>query len=120
MLLFSYILAAALELVMTLQSYQGGNLSFAWSFGFLLFLSAVSIPLETSKLGKMVRTEFKSIGVDTAKYDFISNTGRTIVYFLILGQIINLITGLILAYTVTFIMLAVAIGKYARADKDNE
>ncbi|KJS87738.1 MAG: hypothetical protein JM58_03490 [Peptococcaceae bacterium BICA1-8] len=117
LLLFSYMLAAALELVMAVKNYQLGNLSYAWSFGFLLFLSAGSIPLETSNMGKMVRAEFKSLGVDTARYDLLSNLGRSFAYILIVINIFNYIEGLILAYGITFVMLAVAIYKYTRAEK---
>jgi hypothetical protein len=117
LLLFSYIMAAALELVMAVKSLQLGNLSYAWSFGFLLFLSGASIPLETSEMGKMVRSEFKKMGVDTAKYDFLSNLGRTIIYLLIVINVLDVLMGLILAYGITFIMLIVAIFKYSRAEK---
>jgi hypothetical protein len=114
LLLLSYIVAASLELVLAVISLQMGNLSYAWSFGFLLFLSAASIPLETSEMGKMVRREFKSLGVDTAKYDLLSNFGRTFSYILIFINILSYIEGLILAYGITFIMLIIAIYKYAR------
>lgn len=117
MLLFSYIIAAAMELVMAMLSFQLGNLSYAWSFGFLLFLSAASIPLETSEMGKMVRKEFKSIGIDTAKYDLIANVGRTIAYIFIIANILSFIEGLILAYGITFIMLIVAIYAYVKKTK---
>ncbi|KJS21381.1 MAG: hypothetical protein VR72_10765 [Clostridiaceae bacterium BRH_c20a] len=117
MLLFSYMLAAALELVMAAKSFQLGNLSYAWSFGFLLFLSAASIPLETSNMGKMVRAEFKSLGVNTSRYDLLSNLGRSLAYILIVINILNYIEGLILAYGITFVMLVVAIVKYTRAEK---
>lgn len=117
MLLLSYVIAAALELVMAVKSFQLGNLSYAWSFGFLLFLSTASIPLETSEMGKMVRNEFKNLGVDTAKYDFLSNMGRTITYLLIVGNVLNFLEGLILAYSITFIMLIIAIYKYSQAEK---
>jgi len=117
LLLFSYVFAAALELVMAVKSFQLGHLSYAWSFGFLLFLSAASIPLETSEMGKMVRSEFKNLGVDTAKYDLISNIGRSAAYILIVINILNYFEGLILAYGITFIMLVVAIYKYIRAEK---
>lgn len=117
MLLLSYIIAAVLELVMAAKTFQLGNLSYAWSFGFLLFLSGVSIPLETSEMGKMVRREFKNLGVDTAKYDFISNMGRSLTYILILASFLNYIQGLVVAYGITFIMLVIAIGKYIKAEK---
>ncbi|NLT95046.1 MAG: hypothetical protein GXW85_05845 [Clostridia bacterium] len=117
MLLFSYVIAAALELVMAITSFRLGNLYYAWSFGFLLFLSAASIPLETSEMGKMVRQEFKSLGIDTAKYDFISNIGRTIAYVLITINFLSLFAGLILAYVITFIMLVLAIYKYVNKTK---
>ncbi|MDK2822885.1 MAG: hypothetical protein PWP71_803 [Clostridia bacterium] len=117
MLLISYMFAAALELVMTVKNFQLGNLSYAWSFGFLLFLSVASIPLETSEMGKMVRAEFKSLGVDTAKYDLISNLGRSFAYILIIVNVFDYIAGLITAYSITFIMLVLAIFKYVRAEK---
>ncbi|MFZ5942919.1 MAG: hypothetical protein ACOYVD_02330 [Bacillota bacterium] len=117
MLLFSYMAAAALELVMAVKNFQLGNLSYAWSFAFLLFLSAVSIPLETSEMGRMVRLEFKNLGVDTAKYDLVSNVGRSIVYFLIIINILDYIQGLVAAYSITFIMLSMAIWKYVRSGK---
>lgn len=117
MLLFSYVFAAALELVMAVKNFQVGNLSYAWSFGFLLFLSAASIPLETSEMGKMVRNEFKSLGVDTARYDILSNLGRSVAYILIVINILNFIEGLVLAYGITFVMLIVAIYKYIRTQK---
>ncbi|NLW23671.1 MAG: hypothetical protein GXY91_00225 [Clostridia bacterium] len=122
MLLFSYILTSALELVMTIQSLKMGNTAFAWSFGFLLFLSMASIPIETSQMGKMVRKEFKSLGLDTAKYDLISNLGRIIVYIFIISQILSYINGLIIAYLIVFITLIMAIWKYFRLGKqqDNE
>jgi len=120
LLLFSYIVAAAFELVMSVQTYQMGNLSYAWSFGFLLFLSTASIPLETSEMGKMVRIEFKNMGVDIAKYDLISNIGRTLSYFLIFINAVNHLEGLIIAYSVTFIMLVIAIWKYVRAEKQGK
>jgi len=117
LLLSSYMFAAALELVMAVKNFQMGNLSYAWSFGFLLFLSAASIPLETSDMGKMVRAEFKSLGVDTARYDLISNIGRSFAYMLIVINIVNYIEGLMLAYGITFVMLVAAIIKHIRAEK---
>ena len=120
LLLLSYIIVAALELVMTVLSFQAGNISFAWSFGFLLFLSIASIPLETSEMGKLVRLEFQKIGVNTARYDFISNLGRTVAYLLIILGFISQIEGLILAYAVTFLMLARAIWKYVQIEKGKD
>ena len=120
MLLFSYILAAALELVMTIQSLKMGNSAFAWSFGFLLFLSMASIPIETSQMGKMVRQEFKNLGLDTAKYDLISNLGRIIAYIFIISQILSYINGLIIAYLIVFITLIMAIWKYYRLGKQQD
>lgn len=117
LLLFSYVLAAALELAMTVKSFQAGNFSFAWSFGFLLLLSGASIPLETSSMGKMVRTEFKNLGIDTKKYDLISNLGRSGAYLLIVGNILSSFTGLILAYLITFVMLIAAIYKFKKGEK---
>ncbi|MFZ7103568.1 MAG: hypothetical protein ACOWWO_13070 [Peptococcaceae bacterium] len=117
MLLLSYMAATALELVMAVKSYQMGNLSYAWSFGFLLFLSGVSIPLETSEMGKMVRAEFKNLGVNTAGYDLVSNLGRCFTYILIIVNLLDFIQGLVIAYGITFIMLMVAIWKYVKAEK---
>lgn len=120
MLLFSYILAAALELVMTIQSLKMGNSAFAWSFGFLFFLSMASIPIETSQMGKMVRQEFKNLGLDTAKYDLISNVGRIIAYIFIISQILSYINGLIIAYLIVFVTLILAIWKYFRLGKQQD
>lgn len=112
MLLFSYIIAASLELVMTILAIQSNNTLYAWPFGFLLTLSIASIPLETSEIGKMVRAEFKNLGIDTAKYDLISNNGRTLAYLLIVGGVISQIQGLIMAYGVAIFMLILAVWKY--------
>ena len=120
MLLFSYILTSALELVMTIQSLKMGNTAFAWSFGFLFFLSMASIPIETSQMGKMVRQEFKSLGLDTAKYDLISNVGRIIAYIFIISQILSYINGLIIAYLIVFVTLILAIWKYFRLGKQQD
>ncbi len=120
MLLFSYILTSALELVMTIQSLKMGNSAFAWSFGFLFFLSMASIPIETSQMGKMVRQEFKSLGLDTAKYDLISNVGRIIAYIFIISQILSYINGLIIAYLIVFVTLILAIWKYFRLGKQQD
>lgn len=117
MLLFSYILVAALELVMTIMAFQSGNIPYAWSFGFLLTLSIASIPLETSEIGKTVRAEFKNLGIDTARYDMISNIGRTLAYLLIVRGVISEIEGLIMAYGITFYMLTLAIWKYVQKIK---
>ncbi len=117
MLLFSYIIVAALELVMTITTIQSGNITYAWSFGFLLTLSILSIPLETSEIGKTVRNEFKNLGIDTAKYDLIANNGRSLSYLLIVGGIISQIQGLIMAYGITIYMLILAVWKYTQVIK---
>lgn len=112
MLLLSYIIVASLELVMTIMAIQSGKIPYIWFFGFLFILSIASIPLETSEIGKTVRAEFKNLGIDTAKYDLISNNGRTLAYLLIVGGVINQNQGLIIAYGLTTIMLILAARKY--------
>lgn len=119
MLLISYIIAGALELALTVQTYRMGYGSYAWSFGFLLLLSISSIPVETSTMGKLIRTEFKKMGVNTAQYDFLTNSGKIIFYVFILKKIISYIMGLILAYLTTFIFLVIVIWKYSQIDKNN-
>ena len=84
---------------------------------FFLTLSILSIPLETSEIGKTVRNEFKNLGIDTAKYDLIANNGRSLSYLLIVGGIISQIQGLIMAYGITIYMLILAVWKYTQVIK---
>lgn len=117
MLLLSYILTASLELALIVQTYQTINGAFAWSFGFLFFISIVSIPVETSTIGKMIRKEFKNIGVNTARFDFLSNFLKIISYLLILSGILSHINGLLIAYFVTFFFTVIVARRYSKIER---
>ncbi|SMB96499.1 hypothetical protein SAMN00017405_1566 [Desulfonispora thiosulfatigenes DSM 11270] len=117
MLLLSYIFAGSLELALIVKSYQIGSAAFAWSFGFLFFISSVSIPVETSKIGKTIRLEFKNLGVNTAIFDFLSNAFRIITYLVTLSGLLSYILGLLIAYFITFIFMVIIISKYSKIEK---
>lgn len=111
MLLISYILVASLEfaLVLTLKGLDLGTL--IWPYGFLLFSSMISIPMETSEMGERIRAQLKHIDVHIDRYDFLSNICRVGIYIMVLTNHLDPLIGVIMAYAVIAISTILAMGK---------
>lgn len=119
LLLLSYIITASIELSLVIQSFQTISGSFAWSFGFLFFISIASIPVETSKTGKLIRQEFKKIGINTSLFDFVSNILKVITYLLIISGFLSHIIGLIIAYLIVFMFTIIVFRMYSKIEKED-
>lgn len=80
MLLFSYIISAALEAAITYIQYQGtGEIPFIYAL--LTISSLLSIAIEFSAAGEEARKVLKESGRNVDMYDMISNFARTGIYF---------------------------------------
>lgn len=115
MLLLSYILTGALELSIIAAIYRFGDRIMLWSYGFLLFSSLLSIPLETGAVGKKVRAEMKALGIDVARYDLWSNLLRVVVYLLVLRNLLPVDIGALAAYTIAIISLILAVRRLSKS-----
>lgn len=83
MLLFSYIISAALEAAIAWLQYQAtGEIS--WIYTLLAGSSLLSIAIEFSIPGEAARKAFKEAGKNMEQYDIISNLARTGIYFAVL------------------------------------
>ena len=80
MLLFSYIISAALEAAITYIQYQGTG-EFPWIYALLAASSLMSIGIEFSAPGEAARQVLKEAGKNLEQYDMISNFARTGIYF---------------------------------------
>ena len=76
MLLFSYIISAALEAAITYIQYQGTG-EFPWIYALLAASSLMSIGIEFSAPGEAARQALKEAGKNLEQYDMISNFART-------------------------------------------
>ena len=84
MLIFSYIMSAALEAT-------------PWIYVMLLFSSLLSIPIECSESGEEVRKKMKEAGKNVDQYDIISNWARSFIYLAVWAGYMSADTGAVAA-----------------------
>ncbi len=96
MLLFSYVISAALEIAITYIQYQGTG-EIPWVYALLGFSSVMSIAIEFSAAGEAARKALKDSGKNLEQYDIISNFARTGIYFGVLFGMIEAGTGSVMA-----------------------
>ncbi len=121
MLLISFVFTAALELVIVYNSIQNNTWSLVWAYGFLFLITLFSVHAEDSKSGKAARKFFNAIGIKSEKYDVYSNILKSIIYLLVITNIISYYTGAAMAYLVIFITVITMYTKFndvLRSDKD--
>lgn len=83
MLLFSYIISAALEIAITYLQYQITG-EIPWIYALLAGSSLLSIAIEFSITGEAARDVLRKAGKNVDLYDMVSNYGRTGIYFAVL------------------------------------
>lgn len=96
MLLFSYIISAALESAITYIQYVGSGDSVV-IYGLLAASSLLSIAIEFSEQGEAVRREMKALGHTVEQYDLISNFARTGIYMAVLFGFLDAGAGAMMA-----------------------
>ncbi len=96
MLLFSYIISAALEIAITVIQYQGTG-QIPWVYALLAFSSVMSIAIEYSAAGEAARKALKEAGKNLEQYDVISNFARTGIYFGVLFGAVDVGQGAVMA-----------------------
>ena len=96
-LMWSYILAASMELALVMHMYRTDN-SWIWGFGFLLCDSILSLTVDMTDLGQATREEMKVMGIQSEKYDLIGNICRISAYALTFSLVVSAETGASLAY----------------------
>lgn len=111
MLLLSYMFAAAFELAIVWWAVSQGESVLVWSYGFLLFASVISIPVELGETGKIVRAELRSMGLFIDRYDLASNCLRSVVYAGVLLSVVKPLNGALLAYAIAIVTLILAVRK---------
>lgn len=109
-LMMSYILAASLELALTLRMYYLDT-GLQWAFGILLLGSLIAIPVENSQLGQETRQQLAEQGIPSEKYDLTANWGKSAIYCFILAGIMPLTLGVVLAYGCVVGSALLAFGK---------
>ncbi len=96
MLIFSYIISAALEATLCYNLYQATG-EMPVIYGLLLFSSLLSIPIECSAAGERVRKEMKNAGKNMDQYDILSNWARSGLYVAVWAGYLNADTGALMA-----------------------
>ena len=96
-LMWSYILAASMELALVMHMYRTDN-SWIWAFGFLFFDSILSLTVDMTELGQAARDEMKGVGIQSEKYDLIGNLCRMFAYALTFTLVVSPEAGASLAY----------------------
>ena len=96
MLLFSYIISAAMESAIAYIQYAGNGDSLL-IYALLAGSSLLSIAVEFSEQGETVRKEMKAAGRNVEQYDMISNLVRTGIYAAVLFGVLNASTGAMMA-----------------------
>jgi len=96
-LMWSYILAASMELALVMHMYRTDN-SWIWAFGFLMLDSILSLAVDNTDLGEGIRKEMREQGIQSEKYDLIGNICRIGAYVLTFTLMISAETGASLAY----------------------
>ncbi len=96
MLLFSYIISAALEAAITYIQYQVTG-EIPWIYALLAGSSLMSIAIEFSAPGEAARQALKEAGKNLEQYDIISNLARTGIYFGVLFGMIAADKGALMA-----------------------
>lgn len=96
-LMWSYILAASMELALIMHMYRTDN-SWIWAFGFLMLDSILSLSVDNTELGEGAREEMRALGIQSEKYDLIGNVCRIGAYLLIFALVVSPETGASLAY----------------------
>lgn len=107
MLIFSYVIAAALEATLTYQLYVVEGV-IPWIYLMLLCSSLLSIPIECSEAGETMRKTMKEAGKNIDQYDIFSNWGRCFVYLAVWAGYLPADTGAILACACIGIAMLVA------------
>lgn len=79
MLIFSYVISAALEATLSYLLYMAtGEIPVIYVL--LLISSLLSIPIECSAAGESVRQAMKAEGKNIDQFDIMSNWGRSFLY----------------------------------------
>ncbi len=123
MLLISFVFTAALELVIVYNSIQNNTWSLVWAYGFLFLITLFSVHAEDSKSGKAARKFFNALGIKSEKYDVYSNISKTLIYLLVITNVIGYYTGAALAYLVIFLSVIMIYTKFndvLKGDKDKK
>ena len=120
MLIFSYIIAAGLELVIVYNNIKFGTWSLVWAYGFLLTFTVFSVHAEDSTSGKAARKFFKSLGIKSEGYDLISNLMKIAIYILVLTSVISYYLGAVLAYLIIFFTVISVFTKFTDAIKNKK
>ena len=79
MLIFSYVLTASLEGALTYMIYAASG-KVPLLYALLFFSSIISIPIETSEAGEVLRKKAKESGQNLDIYDIVSNFVRFFIY----------------------------------------
>ena len=111
MLLVSYIATAGLELALVMMMVQQDLNTLLWSYGFLLLSSLISIPVETSDMGKVFRKQLKEMNIHIDWYDLISNGCRVVIYLLVILGPLDAYFAVVMAYAVIVVGTFLAMRK---------
>ena len=96
MLIFSYVISAALEATLCYQLYMTtGEIPVIYVL--LLLSSLLSIPIECSAAGEAVRQAMKAEGKNIDQFDIMSNWGRSFLYLCVWAGYLDAETGGVLA-----------------------
>ncbi len=96
MLLFSYMISAALEIAITYLQYQITG-EIPWIYALLAGSSLLSIAIEFSVQGEAARDILRKAGKNVDVYDMISNYSRTGIYFAVLFGVVAADFGALMA-----------------------
>ena len=110
MLLFSYIISAALEAAITWLEYQATG-EIPGIYALLAGSSLLSIAIEFSAPGEAARQAFKEAGKNMEPYDIFSNLARTGIYFAVLFGLLAAEKGAMMACGCIFLAMILSMMK---------